>query len=639
MWTESARYILLFATAVIGLETLILLPTLWSKGSAAAIRSAYNGSLFAFGLMAVSFGILISRYVAADFSLAVVFENFSSGTSASQAFAACLSSREGLFFLFLLALTGASLLTFNTEDLSTYQERGRYLFAVCALSFLMAVLMAATADPFVRIENPPMEGLGFYAKGADSFAVLTVPATFSAYAMITAAFIKTVAMHSKGWRFAYPVLLTVLAALALLAFSSALETAFRFYAAENGTGLCNAATVLRLSVVSLSAAGILFSYLNQTSKTFGKWTVFTLLCAAVFCFADFFAREYGLFELKTDEPYFPNPVIAFYATAGVASLLLFFASSLLNKTPEESSFAPFAKETFIGLAGVAPLVAGLCGGILAFSCVLFLFRPDPPMRLNAALLEKTAFGNLAAFMIFLIIAFRRRSVTGGGVPVKPKTAVLFWSLTALAAAIAIATGAANGKTVLWTLPSLILFWSIIDALPFSGTPPPKTPAEIISKLRAVSCQSWGFLSCGAGIVLFSAALSAAVFQGTRTETVAKIANETLIAPFTVRFERLNTENTAAKTAFLMHLEHEKGLIPAVTTGSLEFGGQRENPAFKAAFFDGRTVVFAAVAQKDTDGVSVRIRKYPALICAGNGLMLFELGILLLLAAWKRRKTA
>lgn len=640
MWTETAHYILLFATAAFGLEALILLPTLWSKGSAVAIRLGYRGACFASGLLAVSFGILLSRYAAKDFSLAVVFENFSSETSVYYALSACFASREGLFFTFILLLSGMSVLLFNAKDLSTYQERGRYLFASSALLFMLSVLMISTAAPFTRISEPPLEGLGLDAAWLRPYKTLKILASFSAYALLTATFIKTVSMYSKGWRFAYPALLESLAAVMLLIFSVGMELSVRFYVAENNElWLWSPSSALQLSVLFLLTGQILFLYVNQTSRTFGGWTVFTSLCAVVLFSADFFAAEYGLLELNPDEPYFPNPVIASCATLGVMTFFLFFVSSLSGKPDKEAAFSFFSRESFIGFSAVVCLILGTGIGILSFASVLFLFEPDPPMRLLPELLESMMLRCFIFFSAFLALAFRRRSVLSGWVVPKKGTAAVFWGVTTLAAAYYLYFGNGRAEVLLWSLPALILFWSVLDALDFGIAPLPQSFSDIIRKTKSISCQSWGFFFCALGILTLSFSLSAATFQSSQASATITRGNVADLPPFSVKIEPLTPKNTASAAKYLLHVTNKNGTPPALTSGRTDFGGQKDPLAFKAVYFDLKTTRIVRIRQTEENGVTVRVTSYPALVYVRNALFFIEFGILLLLLAWRRRKTA
>ena len=234
MLIELAHYTALFALTVIGLQTFLLCPTLWSGGSAVAIKSGFRGACFSVALLTCVFMILLSGFCAHDFSLAVVFENFDSRHGAFYALQAFCSSREGFFFTFIVVASIAFLTMFSNKDLATYQERGRYLFSGGFLIFALLVLMLTTANPFVRIEEPPFEGTGLLAEWKPPYRILGVLLSFSACACLTFSFIKTVCMYSKGRQFVLPALKSGLIALILLVCRVALELSTGFTTANDG---------------------------------------------------------------------------------------------------------------------------------------------------------------------------------------------------------------------------------------------------------------------------------------------------------------------------------------------------------------------------------------------------------------------
>ena len=101
MLIELAHYTIIFALTAVGLQTLLLAPTLWSKGSAVAIKLGFRGACFTSALMIFSFFVLLHGFSVHDFSLAVVFETFDSQSSIFYALQAFCSSREGFFFTLL----------------------------------------------------------------------------------------------------------------------------------------------------------------------------------------------------------------------------------------------------------------------------------------------------------------------------------------------------------------------------------------------------------------------------------------------------------------------------------------------------------------------------------------------------------
>ncbi|MGN0905434.1 MAG: hypothetical protein ACI4PW_09800 [Alphaproteobacteria bacterium] len=641
MWIESAHYILLFAMAVTGLEALILSPTLWSQGSAVAIRLGFRGAAFSFALIAAAFILLMYAYVSRDFSLAVVFETFDGRTSPLYAFSAFCSEREGLFFVLVMLLSAFSLAGYSRRDLHTYQERGRYLFGTSAVLFFLLLLMVTTANPFVRISEPALDGLGLDGEWERPYKTLKILCSLTAYALLTTTFIKAVSMYSKGWHFAYPALLSTLLAVVLLVFSLGLELSTRFMIEENRElWLWTPPTALRLSILCLTLGQLLLLYLCQTGRVFSQWALFFALCLLTLFSAEFFAAEYSLFALNPKAAYFPNPIIAFCATLGMLSFFLFFASSLSDKILPENGFAFFSRESFVALAATACLTFGLCTGLLSFTPSLFLFEPDLPFRLPPDLLKNMMLAHFIAFAVFLTLAFRRKPLSGGWAPPNARLAFWFWGISAVAAAVFLWDGAPESRQVFfWSLPALFLFWSILDALPFSFRPFPRSPAALFQRLESISAASYGFFCFGAGILVLSVSLSTAVVYGNES-TQVKVIDDTVALPtFTMHMETLSpkTEGTAARR--MLRPEAPEKRPPSLIGGDTVFQWPDKKLAVKIVHLDGLTVSTVEADQISESEIRAEIRRYPALRLVWNSLFFIVAGLLLVLSSWKRKKTS
>ena len=283
MLIELAHYTLLFALTVVGLQTFLLSPTLWSGGSAIAIKLGFRGICFTTGLLLFSFSVLLVAFAFHDFSLAVVFETFDSQSSPFYALQAFCSSREGFFFTFIILLTGVFLIEFSKKDLATYQERGRYLFAGGGLIFSLLILMLASANPFIRIENPPFEGIGFNPLWQPPYRILFVLFSFLSCAVLTISFIKTICMYSKGRHFVVSALRNSLISLILMFCALGIELITGFTTADNGTlwqwtpGNC-----LLLSVLLLTAGQIILCFFCLSSRVFTNWIIFFSILGVIF---------------------------------------------------------------------------------------------------------------------------------------------------------------------------------------------------------------------------------------------------------------------------------------------------------------------------------------------------------------------
>ena len=81
MLIELAHYTIIFALTAVGLQTFLLTPTLWSSGSAVAIKLGFRGACFTSALLLFAFFVLLYSFAVHDFSLVVIFETFDSQSS------------------------------------------------------------------------------------------------------------------------------------------------------------------------------------------------------------------------------------------------------------------------------------------------------------------------------------------------------------------------------------------------------------------------------------------------------------------------------------------------------------------------------------------------------------------------------
>lgn len=638
MWIELAHYILLFAMTAVGLQALILSPTLWSKGSALAIKLGFRAAAFSTTLLSTSFLIFLYCYYAKDFSLAVVFETFDSKTSAVYAFSAFCSSREGVFFLLIMLLSFFSLYGFKTHDLLTYQERGRYLFGTSAVIFFMLLLMVVTANPFVRINSPTLEGLGLAPSWNKPYKTVRVLCAFSAYAVLTTTYIKMISMSSKGWHFAYPAFINSIFALMLLLLSVSLEVSTRFIIAENSEiWLWTPTTVLQLSVLCITVGQILILYLCQTTRSFGNWAIFFSLCGLTLLSADFFAAEYGLFVLKPNEAYFPNPVIALCGTLGLLSFFLFFYSSVAGSL-SENGFSFFSRESFVSLAATACLTFALCSGVLAFAPTLFLFQPDLPFRMLPNLIKSMMFWHFIAFSILLSLAFRRLPVIKGWVKPQKKLALWFWCLCIVLVIPYVIQHPSEKHIFYWSFPALFLFWSVLDALNFSFKPFPTTPQELWKRLRNIRMQSYGFFLCSAGILSLSIALSAAVINSSEATMEAPLTQQIALKKFNLGIETLSPKSQTKSAKHIIRIDptEEKQADVFLVTGETIFQWPEEKLDIKTIHIEKATVHVTSIEQISEEKMKITSHIFPLLRIVWNSLFFIELGLLLLLFAWKRK---
>lgn len=636
MLIELAHYTIIFALTAVGLQALLLAPTLWSSGSAVAIRLGFRGACFTSALLLFAFFVLLYSFAVHDFSLVVVFETFDSQSSLFYALQAFCSSREGFFFTFIIVLSVFTLIGFSKKDLATYQERGRYLFAAGFLIFFLLALMLATADPFVRIEEPPFEGAGFNPEWRPPHKTLELLFIFASYAALTVSFIKTISMYSKGRQFVIPALRGCLFALACLVCALGSKLMTGFTTAENGVlWQWTPDNSLLLSVFILTAGQAVLLFFCRYSRVFTNWIIVFAALGLAFFSADFFAAEYRLFSLSADEVYFPNPVTALCAFAGTSCFFLFLCSAMIKRSLPENNFFVFSRESFIGLAAAALLAAGFSIGALSLLPTLFMFLPDLPLRLLPALFKEILTAAGIAFTFFFFLAFKKRSLGKGWVKTDWKTDLWFWGI-ALAGICFCLLKVNNGlRIVLSFLPAVLILNAFLTAKPF------KIPASfsgVPEMLKNTGALTYGLFFNAAGILIFSAALAYCVFNGADTSTTVSIT-ETSKTLLPCRIEELSGKTAAGAAQYRLVCADDTGTDAAgLLSGKPVFQWQEKKLDVKLLQTGRFTFRLITAEQTQEDLLTVRAAEYPLLPLAGAGLFLICLGLAFLIFSTRKEQT-
>ena len=638
MLIELAHYTIIFALTAVGLQTFLLTPTLWSSGSAVAIKLGFRGACFTSALLLFAFFVLLYSFAVHDFSLVVIFETFDSQSSVFYALQAFCSSREGFFFTFIIMLSFFFLFSFSAKDLPTYQERGRYLFAAGFLIFSLLALALITADPFIRIDDPPFEGVGFNPEWRPPHKTLELLFIFAAYATLIVSFVKMICMYSKERPFVIPTLQSCLISFICLicALGSKLMTGFT--TSENGSlWLWTPDHSLLLSVLILTFGQIILLFFCRYSHVFTNWIVVFYIAGLTFFSAEFFAAEYRLFSLTSDEVYFPNPVTALCAVAGISCFLLFLSSIMIKHSLPENCFPLFARESLIGLACAALLSAGISIGALSLLPTLFMFLPDLPLRLLPALFKNILIVNGICFTCFFFLAFKKASLKKGWVKTDWKTDLGFWGLALLLICLCLLNMNNGLKIVLGFLPAVLIFntfWATKNIqIPSSFS----KLKELILKIRS---QTYGLFFSAFGFLIFSAALTYCLFNSSETSTTLNIQEISESSVLPCNIESLSGKTPAGSMPLYRLVCTQKtgndhiGLLK----GHSVFQWQEKKLNVRLLQTHQFEILLIEAEQVQHDQITVRTKTYPFLPLVGTGLFLICVGIFFLLFSTRKEIT-
>ena len=626
MLIELAHYTFLFALTVVGLQTVLLCPTLWSGGSAVAIKLGFRGTCFTTALLLFVFLILLHAFAVHDFSLAVVFENSDSSTGLFYVLQAFCASREGYLFTFTLLSAVIFLAFFSKKELATYQERGRYLFACGCLILFMQILILSTANPFIRISEPPFEGVGFPSDWRPPYKILSVLFSLTACGFLTASFIRTICIYSKGRQFVLPALRGSLSAMILLTGAAGIELMSGFTGTADGKlWQWTPANTLLLSVLMLTAGQIILLYFCAYSRVFINWIVALSFFGLIFSFAGVLSTEYRLFVSDNPEVYFPNPVTALCALTGIICFLLFLCSVALKNHFTENGFPLFSRESFIGLSVASLSAAAISIGFLSLLPSLFMFMPDLPLRLLPALIKKTLLTGVWLFSLFFFAAFKQKAADGNDAREKKTKQIICGIFASAIACLCVYILPHGGKIVLFSVPAILIAASAVKPDDISI---PASFRDALTSLKSFSVFKDGVLFCVAGFLIFSVAFSASIFNRTETATaVNPEKNDGLPCPV----ERLSEQSEASAARYRMICADK--LHPL--TKDLLF--QWDEKPLKAVFL--KTGLFSVdlirTEQKRENTINVRTIHYSALYPAGSGIFLICVGLAFLLRAVRK----
>ena len=368
-------------------------------------------------------------------------------------------------------------------------------------------------------------------------------------------------------------------------------------------------------------------FFRLTERVFTNWILCSSFLATSFSNAIFLADEYRLFARSDEDAYFPNPVAALSALAGIVCFFLFLNSVVPGKRNEETVFSLFSRESFAGLFFAAFIAAAISIGTLSLLPALFMFLPDLPLRLLPALIKQTFVAAVGTASVFLFIAFMRNSVVSGWSAIKPKSASVFWGSVVFLICLSLMLFPDTGKTVLYSLPAVLVFGIVAGNLPFKI---PASLKESVSLLKSVSSFRYGVFFCAAGFLVFSVSFSCASFN--RNETAATIdLSDSKKGDFPCNIERLSEKaGTSAATYRLMCPPSVRPL-----SGSTEF--QWREKELKARFL--QTEHFSArlirAEQIRENTVKLSVLRYPGLQLAGTGLFLICSGLIFLLHSLRK----
>ncbi len=197
MITELGHFALVLALMVALVQTVL---PLWgaARRDPALMAIAGPAAVVQFLLIAASFAALTYAFVIDDFSLKLVVENSHTLKPMLYKVAGVWGNHEGSLLLWVLALSfyGATAHWFGDRLPVTLKARVLAVQGAIAVAFLLFMLF--TSNPFLRLENPPMNGQDMNPLLQDPGLAFHPPFLYLGYVGLSMAFSFAVAALIEG---------------------------------------------------------------------------------------------------------------------------------------------------------------------------------------------------------------------------------------------------------------------------------------------------------------------------------------------------------------------------------------------------------------------------------------------------------
>ena len=197
MIVELGHFALILALAVAIYQVVVPSVGVWS-GDHRLMTSGSTAALVQFGLIALSFAVLVHAYVVSDFSVLNVAANSHSTKPPIYKIAGVWGNHEGsmLLWVLILALFGAAVALFGTNLPVSLKALVLAVQGSIGVAFLAFILF--TSNPFLRLDPAPSDGRGLNPILQDPALAFHPPFLYCGYVGFSMAFSFAVAALIEG---------------------------------------------------------------------------------------------------------------------------------------------------------------------------------------------------------------------------------------------------------------------------------------------------------------------------------------------------------------------------------------------------------------------------------------------------------
>jgi cytochrome c-type biogenesis protein CcmF len=180
MWAEWGQFLLALAVAVAGLQALFGLVGA-ARHRLAWMVAARRAAVAQMVLLLTAFATLISRFLASDFSVALVAKNSSTLTPWYYQITATWGNHEGSMLMWALALSGWTAAVAWRSHSLTEAMRARVVGILGAVSTGFLLFLTLTSNPFARLVPAPGQGRDLNPLLQDPGMIIHPPLLYMGY--------------------------------------------------------------------------------------------------------------------------------------------------------------------------------------------------------------------------------------------------------------------------------------------------------------------------------------------------------------------------------------------------------------------------------------------------------------------------
>ncbi len=197
MIAELGHFALILALMVALVQAVVPLVGA-GRNNPVLMGTAAPAALLQFVLIGLAFGALTYAYVVSDFTLLNVVKNSHSDKPMLYKVAGVWGNHEGslLLWVTILALFGAALPLFGRNLPPGLKSRALAVQAMITVGFLLFILL--TSNPFLRLDNPPLNGEGLNPLLQDPGLAFHPPFLYLGYVGFSMAFSFAIAALIEG---------------------------------------------------------------------------------------------------------------------------------------------------------------------------------------------------------------------------------------------------------------------------------------------------------------------------------------------------------------------------------------------------------------------------------------------------------